>query len=467
MQDDRRESKKSAFRGISDVVLTAVPAITFAALWLDVINPMLPWGFLSTGNYLMIGVYAVLVMLVVNTFGGYKIGVQRISICALSQGIAIVVVDIIQLIISVLMMRRPEMVGRVLGMYIVLAIVQAILMLFVTYISTKIYRMIFPPYNMLMINGDHVNFLSEKMNRRNDKYSISGQISCDEDIDVIKEKIKEYDAVVINDVPSEKRGKLLKLCFETKTRVYFTPKISDIIVKNSDEINIFDTPLYLCKNVGMTWFQRGVKRAGDIFISLVGIIITSPIMLITAILIHSYDKGPVFYKQTRVTIDNKPYQIMKFRSMITDAEKDGKARLASENDSRITPIGKFIRATRIDELPQFFNILKGDMSVVGPRPERPEIMAEYVESVPEFAYRTKVKAGLTGYAQVYGKYNTTSYDKLKMDLIYVEKCSIFVDIQLILMTLRVILTKDATEGVEEGRVNANVSGAAKNTEEQA
>ena len=147
---------------------------------------------------------------------------------------------------------------------------------------------------------------------------------------------------------------------------------------------------------------------------------------------------------------------MKFRSMITDAEKDGKARLASENDDRITPIGHFIRATRIDELPQFFNILKGEMSVVGPRPERPEIIAEYVKEVPEFAFRTHVKAGLTGYAQVYGKYNTTSYDKLKLDMIYCEKCSVLLDIQLILMTLRVIFTKDATEGVAEGETNAKV-----------
>ena len=146
---------------------------------------------------------------------------------------------------------------------------------------------------------------------------------------------------------------------------------------------------------------------------------------------------------------------MKFRSMITDAEKDGKARLATENDDRITPVGKFIRATRIDELPQFFNILKGDMSLVGPRPERPEINKEYYEELPEFAYRLRVKAGLTGYAQVYGKYNTTSYDKLKLDLIYVERCSILLDIQLILLTLRVVFTKDATEGLEEGQTNAS------------
>ena len=193
----------------------------------------------------------------------------------------------------------------------------------------------------------------------------------------------------------------------------------------------------------------------DIVISLAGIILSSPIILITAIAIKIYDGGSVFFRQSRCTIDNKVYQIIKFRSMITDAEKDGVARLATENDDRITPIGHFIRKTRIDEIPQFFNVLKGDMSIVGPRPERPEIIAEYCEQFPEFMYRTKVKAGLTGYAQVFGKYNTTSYDKLKWDLMYIEKFSIWLDLKLIIMTIKIVFMKESTEGLEEGKATAN------------
>lgn len=177
-------------------------------------------------------------------------------------------------------------------------------------------------------------------------------------------------------------------------------------------------------------------------------------MLVTAIAIHSYDKGPVFYKQERYTIHKKVFRVIKFRSMIVDAEKNSGARLASENDDRITPVGHFIRSTRIDEIPQFFNILKGDMSFVGPRPERPEIHEEYCEKVPEFDFRLSVKAGLTGYAQVFGKYNTTTYDKLKFDMIYVQKASILLDMQLILLTLRVVFQKESTEGVEEGEKTA-------------
>ncbi|MDD6550940.1 MAG: exopolysaccharide biosynthesis polyprenyl glycosylphosphotransferase, partial [Lachnospiraceae bacterium] len=242
--------------------------------------------------------------------------------------------------------------------------------------------------------------------------------------------------------------------FDRQKRVYFTPKISDIIVRESDELNLFDSPLYLSRNVGFSLWQRAVKRVGDIVLSLIAIILTSPIMLVTAIAIHSYDKGPVFYKQERYTIHKKVFKVIKFRSMIVDAEKNSGARLASENDDRITPVGHFIRSTRIDEIPQFFNILKGDMSFVGPRPERPEIHEEYCQKVPEFDFRLSVKAGLTGYAQVFGKYNTTTYDKLKFDMIYVQKASILLDMQLILLTLRVVFQKESTEGVEEGEKTA-------------
>ncbi len=140
--------------------------------------------------------------------------------------------------------------------------------------------------------------------------------------------------------------------------------------------------------------------------------------------------------------------------MRVDAEKDGVACLAKKNDDRITPIGKFIRRVRLDELPQLFNILKGEMSFIGPRPERPEIIKQYMEVMPEFAYRMKVKAGLAGYAQVYGKYNTTPYDKLKLDLCYIEHYSVWLDLKLMLLTLKVLFTPDATEGVKEEQVTA-------------
>lgn len=204
--------------------------------------------------------------------------------------------------------------------------------------------------------------------------------------------------------------------------------------------------------------QRFVKRLIDICLSAIGILISSPIMLAVAIAIRLYDHGPAIYKQVRCTRGEREFQMFKFRSMIQNAEQDGKARLAAEHDDRITPVGKFIRATRLDELPQLFNIFMGDMSIVGPRPERPELIREYQDSIPEFAYRTHVKAGLTGYAQIYGRYNTTSYDKLKLDIIYVQRQSLILDLQMILMTVCIIFMKDSTQGLEEGATNANVLG---------
>ena len=135
--------------------------------------------------------------------------------------------------------------------------------------------------------------------------------------------------------------------------------------------------------------------------------------------------------------------------MVVDAERDGLSVPAGEKDPRITPVGRILRATRMDELPQLFNILAGDMSLVGPRPERVEHVEAYTKEIPEFAYRLKVRGGLTGYAQLYGKYNTSAYDKLQLDLMYLESYSLLLDFRLILMTLKVLFLKESTEGFSE------------------
>ena len=227
--------------------------------------------------------------------------------------------------------------------------------------------------------------------------------------------MRNYDGVIIWDLPSMERNRYLKYCFAHSIRCYVSPKISDIILMGSDRIHLFDTPLLMSRNMGLSIDQRAAKRVMDMVISGIGIVITSPIMLIIALAVKLYDRGPVFYFQERLTVGGRSFMICKFRSMCVDSEKNG-ARLASKHDSRITPVGKVLRNLHLDELPQLFNVFKGDMSLVGPRPERKTIMREYEKELPEFYYRLKVKAGLTGYAQVYGKYNTTPYDKLKLDL---------------------------------------------------
>jgi lipopolysaccharide/colanic/teichoic acid biosynthesis glycosyltransferase len=214
-------------------------------------------------------------------------------------------------------------------------------------------------------------------------------------------------------------------------------------------LHFFDTPLLLARNSGLSIEQKLMKRCMDLLISAVGIIISSPFMLLTAAAIKLYDKGPVFFRQARVTNGGKIFYITKFRSMIVDAEKDGRVIPATERDPRITPVGRVIRATRLDELPQLFDIFVGNMSIVGPRPERVEHVEKYTAEIPEFSYRLKVKGGLTGYAQIYGKYNTTAYDKLKLDLMYIENYSILLDIRLILLTIKIMFMKESTEGFTE------------------
>ena len=179
----------------------------------------------------------------------------------------------------------------------------------------------------------------------------------------------------------------------------------------------------------------------------------SPFMLIIALAVKLYDGGPVLYKQERLTRDGRPFMIYKFRSMSMDSEKSG-ARLAAKGDKRVTPVGRVIRNIHFDELPQLFNILKGDMSMVGPRPERQVIADQYAEEIPEFVLRTKVKAGLTGYAQVYGKYNTTPYDKLKFDITYIENYSLWLDVKIMLLTFKILFQKENTEGVDETQKTA-------------
>lgn len=457
MKNTTKETIKYWYRGICNILLSVIAICLFTYIWRTELNLMMIRSFENKGNVMMIIVYGIVVITFVTVFGGYKIGVCKKADVILSQIMALFVTNCIEIVITILVVGQVRYIGAIILCYLGLIVVQSVCLGIVTAIVMGIYQKVFPPYRMVQIVGNHKNNLFSKMNARSDKYQICEQINCDEPWKKIETTIKSYDAVLINDIPSEMKNRILKICFQCSKRVYFTPKISDIIIKYSDELNLFDTPLYLCRNLGLTLPHRIIKRIMDVFISLVGIIITSPIMLVTAIAIKAYDGGPALYSQKRSTISGKEFNIYKFRSMITDAEKDGKARLATENDSRITPIGKFIRATRIDELPQFFNILWGDMSIVGPRPERPEIIREYCAEVPEFVYRLHVKAGLTGYAQVYGKYNTTSYDKLKLDMIYVERASVLLDIKLVLLTLKVVFQKEATEGLEEGSSIASTS----------
>lgn len=450
---NQREQFKRIIKFLSATTMIVIQTWLYWNVWMSYYSNNIELPFFRKGNWLMAALYGVLFLFFVHTYGGLKIGYLRKGDIIYSQVLAAICVNTITYIQICLLDRH--FVNAI--PLVIMTLIQGVVMLVWANVFQIIYKKIFPPRQMILIYGDRSAFgLRHKISAREDKYNICESVNIQKGMEHVYERITRYEAVIIGDIPSEQRNQIMKYCFEKEIRTYMLPKISDIILRGADDIHLFDSPLLLARNSGFSFEQKVMKRATDIVLSLLLLIVTTPIMLITAVLIKLYDGGSPLHKQTRLTMGGKEFDVYKFRSMIVNAEKDGVARLASEGDVRVTPIGKIIRRTRIDELPQLLNILKGEMSLVGPRPERPQIAAEYREYMPEFDYRLKVKGGLTGYAQIYGKYNTTPYDKLKLDLMYIENYSFRLDLKLILMTVKVLFMRESTEGIAEGQITATL-----------
>ena len=440
------EPFKRLFRLIGALLLMGAEVGAYGYVWNGYFNKMIEFPFWRRGNWLMIALYAGLLLFFLLTYGGFRIGYLKKGNLLCSQILSIGLLNLITYIQISLLDKKFHDPRILLGM----TVVQLLIALIWTFLFQQIYRILFPPRRMLLVCGDRPAFhLMEKIHSREDKYYLETAIHIRVGMKAILEEAKKYDALIIGDIPAKDRNALLKKCFEQDIRTYTVPKLSDILIRTSQELDIFDSPLLLSRNDGISDFQRFIKRAMDFICSSIGIVVLSPFFLLVALSIYLTDRGPVFYKQTRLTEGGKEFQICKFRTMIQNAEAKTGARLAAEHDDRILPVGHFLRRTRLDELPQLFNIWKGEMSIVGPRPERPELAAEIEKEIPEFCYRFKMKAGLTGYAQVYGKYNTTSYDKLKLDLTYIRNYSLLLDLKLILMTPKIMMLKESTEGVAD------------------
>lgn len=448
MKNNKFEPLKNLYKKAISCLITLTVVFVFFEFWIKLFNGMMERDFLGKGNLMILLIYLIITILFFRAFNAYKVGYFKSTSIAFSQILALICINFVTTLQIILMIGKvPVLLTIILQMWN-MTMLEMILCISLTFVLNKIYFVLFPPYRMLEVYGNYKNNLREKIGMRTDKYILEDSIHISKNMEDIQQKALEYDAVLLNDIPTKLKNEFLKFCFQNSVRVYFTPKISDVLVKGAEEVNVFDTPLFLCRNDGISIETKILKRIVDVLVSSIGIVILLPIMLITVICIKLEDGGKVIYSQERCTLNGKSFRIYKFRSMIENAEKEGGAQLAKENDSRITKVGSFIRKTRIDEIPQLFDVLKGDMSLVGPRPERPEFIKETVREIPEFAYRTKVKAGLTGYAQVYGKYNTSFLDKLKLDLLYIEKHSIWLDLKILLMTFKVVFTKESTEGVK-------------------
>ena len=402
------------------------------------------------GKYVLMGIYGILLYAFFQNSECTMFGqLHRVDLI-IGQIISLCIVNFVSYFQICLVANRMLTPAPMLMLTVVeFAVAIALIFLF-----TTVYHKLYAPHDMLLIYGHKRGVsLKIKMDSRKDKYNISKLISAEEGYEAIINEIPKHDAVILNDVPAELRNDILKFCYQYRVRTYVAPKLTDVMLRGARNITLFDTPLLLVKGTGLTPAQRVAKRTMDILLGSVALIIAAIPMLVVALAIKLEDGGPVFFRQKRMTRGGREFDILKFRSMIVDAEKYSGAVLAAGDDPRITKVGKIIRATRLDELPQIINIVKGDMSIVGPRPERKVIADEYCKDIPEFAYRLKVRGGLTGYAQIYGKYNTSAYDKLRLDLMYIENYSLLLDIKLIILTLRIIFSKDSTEGIDVAQEN--------------
>lgn len=402
--------------------------------------------FLFRGKLILMMVYAVISFMVFTACDSFNFGNLKFSDIALSQCISVLIVNFItylQICLILTDMTTPIPMLELTGIDFIVCVVWS-------WIAKKTSRKYCRVDDALLIFGSaQALALKEKMDSRQELYNVTEVVSADEPEEAVCGAIDRHEALILNDVPAEMRNDILKYAFGKNKMIFMVPKITDIIMKGTAEISSFDTPLVKVRNEGLLPLEGFVKRAFDIVLSSVLLFLLSPAFLIITLLIKAEDGGPVFYRQKRLTLNDRIFEILKFRSMVADAEKLTGAVLAEKDDPRITKVGRILRACRLDELPQLINIFLGDMSFVGPRPERPELAEDIIKDTPEFAFRTKVKGGLTGYAQVYGKYSTTNYDKLRLDLIYIENYSLLLDLKLLFMTPQILFRREASEGIDK------------------
>jgi len=443
LQDN--QTYKELFERLECLLEIVLLALIFYIVWRNGYPEHLFHNFEHRGKFVLIGLYGLILWIILRLSEGFKFGYYKLMDVLISQWVALVIANFITywqmaLIANGMISVRP---------FLLMTAIQIAFSSICCIVFNWIYDRMHDQTRMIMIYGtENALQLQQKTNMRLSSYHVDEAVYVEENIEALYDMLDGYDAVLINDVPPRRRNKILKYCYSHNKEVYIVPKISDIVIRGAEDFTLLDTPIITIKTGGLTMSQRIIKRAFDILLSVIALIPASVIILIVAIAIKIEDHGPVFFVQKRVTRDGKVFGLLKLRSMVVGADKHG-VNPTVDNDARITKVGRFIRPTRIDELPQLFNILSGKMSIVGPRPERVEHVKKYSEAIPEFVFREKVKAGLTGYAQIYGRYNTTAYDKIRLDLTYIQNYSLILDIKLIIRTLRVLFQKESTEGFEE------------------
>ena len=378
-------------------------------------------------SFVTLGVFTLVYMMMNIIYGGFDIGKRKSKPIIYSFILSLLFTDITAHFFMCIMNITVIHHGRFVYDYPLLLILAYLLQIAViitfTYGGNYLYFSIFKPHDSLIVTrrGEQADNIVSKIGRYKKQYNITGVVFTD-DPDILK-KIDRADSVFFYNLSVPERNSFVEYCYHCKKDIYYSVELSDIVSVSSHRVFFDDKSMVYAPVKGLTFEQRVIKRLMDLLIAGLGLIITSPIFLITAICIKLEDGGPVFYKQERATYAGRVFSVIKFRSMRAE-----------------------------DELPQLINVIKSDMSIVGPRPEMLENVEKYTKELPEFSYRQRAKAGLTGMAQIYGKYNTSPKDKLIFDLTYINEYSVWLDIKLIFRTLLVLLTPDkSTEAFEEDK----------------
>ncbi len=450
-----KEQRTDLYLLLVKVLLVAVDTAFFAAAWyLFYSKQLFVETFYGKGHLFVIALFVVLYVSLAKLYGGFDLTTSSASELSYGHAVAAVITAFFTYIVLWLLQRTLPNVLPLLAVMAGMILASALW----SGPAVRLTNRLLPPkrtvliyaYSEAMENGQMI------INNMPWRFALVGQLAVDGDParTLAELKAMNAEAVMICGVSSSVRNDIVKFCIAEKMEAYVRPNIGDYLINGAKTMQMCSLPVMLCQRCNPSVWYLVVKRGMDIVLSLAALVILSPLMLVTAAAIKLYDGGPVFYKQIRLTKDRKEFYVYKFRSMRVDAEKDGVARLASQGDDRITPVGKVIRSLRIDELPQLLCILMGTMTIVGPRPERPEIAEQYEKEMPEFALRLQAKAGLTGYAQVYGKYNTSPYNKLQMDLQYIGSMGLVTDLKIIFATIKVLFVPESTEGVAQGQTTA-------------
>lgn len=422
----------------------------FLAFYLpiSVTNPQLMR--VSRTSAIVIFSFLVIGYFMMRTYGGYAVGKDKSSHIVYSLVFGLWLTDIIAYFVLLMMnvndINRSTItpVSGEIGLLLAGMAAQLLLTALFVYAGNYIYFKLVPPSETLIISSSKASAeeLLARILEMKRQYRVTA--AADYRRSDIRKLIKQAETVMLCDIPAESRIPLEEYAYKENKALYIASELFDIVENAAVPATFGDCSFLECGAKGrLKPEQRFLKRLMDVALSLAFMPLFLLIMLPCALAVKLCDGGKCFYRQRRVTRGGRVFEIIKLRTMREDCADH--ISLAAENDERITRVGRFLRRWRLDELPQVFNVLKGDMSLVGPRPEMPEIASSAAKDFPEFGYRLKMKAGLTGYAQITGRYDTEPRRKALMDIYYIENYSLWWDIKIMLRTIMMILRQGGAD----------------------